>query len=215
MCSILKQWTLNRNSLALHQDWGNQCHSDNIHILRMPLDGKRLFTGSWDRHLKEWNPTDRTLIHDWGIVHNSDMWHMEIAKDDESMFTVGYDKHLKRWSISQRALIKDFGQIHDMFINRVTISPNMKYVFTGGATEDRSLKIWDMRTSELVTNFPKVHGKCIAAMKATSDNKMLFTGSEDYTVKQFCLKRKRLFFDWGNIHDNWIDCLDLSEDDKL
>lgn len=75
----------------------------------MSNDGERLFTGSWDRHMKEWNPNDQTLTFDWGKVHNSDIWSMDISSDNENIFTAGFDKHIKQWSISQHCLVKDFG----------------------------------------------------------------------------------------------------------
>lgn len=48
----------------------------------------------------------------------------------------------------------------------------------------------------------------------TRDGKYLITASEDKSLKQWHIKTKLLYKNWGQIHDFWIDSICVSDDSK-
>jgi WD40 repeat protein len=51
-------------------------------------------------------------------------------------------------------------------------------------------------------------------MITTPDNKFLFAGSRCGNLKQICLEIKKVVYDYGTIHCDVINCLQIKRDSK-
>ena len=76
-------------------------------------NGKWLFTGSFDGHIKQWSVDNNLLLKDYGKVHNGWIYCSAITPDGLYLFTGGDNRHLKQWSINHQTLWKDYGCIHN------------------------------------------------------------------------------------------------------
>ena len=54
----------------------------------------------------------------------------------------------------------------------------------------------------------------ITSIALTPDNRFLFAGTRDGFLKQICLETQKLVYDYCQIHENIISCLQTTEDSK-
>ena len=88
----------------------------------------------------------------------------------------------------------------DKFIRCMVVTPDSKYLFTGG--DDKKLCQYSIPGCDLVKNYGEVHLSALRCMAITHDGKYLFTGSSDGYLKQWAIPQRKLYKDYGNKPSN-------------
>lgn len=141
----LRLWDL-KQSKCTRQFYG---HTKEVLTVSFSPDNRQIISSGADREIKLWNTladckytTDKDNHADWV----SCVRYSPVLKSAKSQLfapyfaSVGWDGRLKVWSTNFQ--IRYSLKAHEGNINQVSISPNGKYIATGG--RDKKLLIWDI-----------------------------------------------------------------------
>ncbi len=113
-------------------------------------------------------------------------------------------------SKAQKEITLNLG--HQESINAMALSPNEKYLLTGGG--DRLLKIWDIKTGKELKTI-KGHEREIEAVNFSSDGKYFISASDDNRViKIWITESGRLIRNIKYTHRTSINAITFSPDNK-
>jgi guanine nucleotide-binding protein subunit beta-2-like 1 protein len=141
----LRLWDL-RTGLTIKRFVG---HTKEVFTCCFSPDNRQIVSSGADKTIKLWNTladckfTSESNNHtEWvSCVRYSPMIKTQSKVTFEPYFaSVGWDGRLKIWNINFQ--IRSTFKPHDGSVNTVAISPNSKYLATGG--RDKSLHIWDV-----------------------------------------------------------------------
>lgn len=125
-------------------------HTKDVYTVSFSSDNRQIISAGADKGIKLWN----TLAHckftseannhsDWvSCLRYSPLRSASSTKDNiQPYFTsVGWDGKLKVWNTNFQ--IRYSFQAHENNINHVAVSPNRRYIVTGG--KDKNVNIWDL-----------------------------------------------------------------------
>ena len=86
-------------------------HKGPISAMAISIDGKYLYTGSWDKTVKKISTLDWT-VKDYGPLMSNEIHSLEITKNNEFLL-IGGTLKLKMFWIKEERVIKDFGRVHE------------------------------------------------------------------------------------------------------
>lgn len=141
----LRLWDL-KQSKCVRQFYG---HSKEVLSVAFSPDNRQIISSGADREIKLWNTladckytTDKDNHSDWvSCVRYSPI----VKTGKQQLFqpyfaSVGWDGRLKVWSTNFQ--IRYSFKAHEGNVNFVSISPNAKYIATGG--RDKKIYVWDI-----------------------------------------------------------------------
>lgn len=148
----LKQW-IATSDLKLKADWG-LIHLKPITSIALSEDDKFLFSGSMDKHLKQWDIEKQVLLHDFGEIHQKWVEHVVISPNGDDIYTSGNDKFIKRYSISKQKFIRQYGDsiTNKKNIRCITCCSQGIYLFS--SDEEKCMKQWNIYRYKLSKTYP-------------------------------------------------------------
>jgi WD40 repeat protein len=94
--------------------------------------------------------------------------------------------------------VKSFGQLHKGEIKSMFLSYDRKFFFT--TADDRRLLQWDVATQQLIHDWgEKCHRGTILSI--------LITSGRDQCLKRWNINPDYIMKDFGEIHEDWIQCM--------
>jgi len=124
-------------------------HTKEVYTVSFSADNRQIISAGADKGIKLWNTlaqckfTSETSNHsDWvSSVRYSPLRSASSKDNIQPYFTsVGWDGKLKVWNTNFQ--IRYSFQAHESAINHVAVSPNRRYIATGG--KDKNVNVWDL-----------------------------------------------------------------------
>jgi WD40 repeat protein len=129
---------------TLQQEW--LAHSNSVFTLAYTPDGKSLFSGSRDAHLKVWSADNGYELYREIIAHLYSIHHMTFSPDGKHFVTCSMDKSVKVWRTDDMILLKVIDKArhagHGTSVNKLLWTSFKNQLIS--ASDDRTLSIWDV-----------------------------------------------------------------------
>jgi len=145
-CSDNSIYFLDAGTLELRERWKG-AHENSVFTVRYAPDGKHIFSGARDAHLKVWDRQAGRIVADhpahWFTIND-----IAIHPEGHWLATGSRDKTIKIWDAQSFELLKvletarDGGHVNS--VNRLFWSPYRNYLISG--SDDRSLIIWEVKS---------------------------------------------------------------------
>lgn len=136
---------LDAGTLELREQWTG-AHDNSVFTVRYAPDGKHLFSGGRDAHLKVWNRKEGRTVADhpahWFTIND-----IAIHPEGHWLATGSRDKTIKIWDAHSFELLKvletarDGGHVNS--VNRLFWSPYRNYLIS--CSDDRSMIVWEVK----------------------------------------------------------------------
>ena len=130
------------HGLSMKKDW--VAHNNSVFTLRYSPDGKLLFSGSRDAHVKIWDvdggyhPVDDIAAHLFAVNH------IAFSPDSKHFVTCSMDKSIKVWDLEELKLLKVIDKArhagHGTSVNKLLWTADQLL----SASDDRSISAWDI-----------------------------------------------------------------------
>ncbi len=141
-----------------------------------PTNEERLFSGSADGKLRQWNAqTGEPIGNEW-TGHEQAVYSISISPDGTRIVSGSRDKTLRLWNTSTGEQIDDPWQAHDDWIYSVAFSHNGKYV--ASSSIDGTIAIWDAKTGQPIVGPWKGHDSDVWSVAFSSDDQILASGDK-------------------------------------
>lgn len=153
-------------------------HGGMVVDVAVSADGRTVYSAGTDGFIKKWDAAtgEQTQAFD----HGAALMAMHLAANDEALASAAHDGSTKVWAPSGELLHE---LSHGSSMYAMTISPDARFVFTGGALG--LIKAWDLATGEDSRTFD--HGAPVMHLALASDGQTLFSASSDGLVKTWDL----------------------------
>jgi guanine nucleotide-binding protein subunit beta-2-like 1 protein len=124
-------------------------HTKEVFTVALSQDNRQIISAGADQGIKLWNTlgdckftTESHNHNDWvSCIRYSPLQKTQTKVDSKPYFaSVGWDGRLKIWNTNFQ--IRYSFKAHKSNINALSISPNFKYVATGG--KDKTLNVWEV-----------------------------------------------------------------------
>ena len=175
-------------------------------------DETKLFTGDKSGALKEWSVSEKVLIKDHGVIHDSSIMAMQATKDGKFQYTGCKDGVLNKLEISKQEVWNNFGKLHDGWISAIHTSFDNKYIFTCGRFG--YVRQWSVDSDSLEHDYGHVHDAGIMSTVGTPDDQFLFTCDIKGELRQWSIPKKELVKDYGKIHSYPMQMMHVSFDGR-
>jgi hypothetical protein len=137
--------------------------------VRFARDGKRLFLGSADRTIKEWDVDSGKCVSTM-TGHTNGVWRLVLSSASDVLLSCSYDNTARLWDLKQRTctavLSGHSGVVRSgVFGQR---SDGRGIVLT--ASDDHSIRIWDSANGALLSTKSEAHSGGIYGIAFVSDS---------------------------------------------
>jgi len=131
-------------SLKEHKAW--EAHKNSVFSLKLDPQGKNLFSGSRDAHLKVWDIAGDFSLRNSIVAHMYTINTIEFNSSGSHFVTGSMDKTIKLWDAGQLKLLKvvdkeRFGG-HLSSVNKLVWSNYKNRVIS--CSDDRTISLWDI-----------------------------------------------------------------------
>jgi WD40 repeat protein len=189
-------------------------HSGPVLSLAFSADGKRLFTGSIDSTIREWDLDTRKEIQ---IIRDHSSWVNSLATDPAGRWlaSAGSDNMLQvriqRDSRLNNIRLTNIIPVKDGEIRAVALAPNGKFVAAG--IRYSGVRVWDLETNREIASF-QAHAGETWAVAFTPDGKTLASGGGDWNKPgEVRLWKVETWKEWAKLqHTGEVLCLAISPD---
>ncbi|KAJ1568362.1 hypothetical protein HK096_006764, partial [Nowakowskiella sp. JEL0078] len=184
-------------------------HTDYVSsVTVLPGTPPRLFSGSYDNTVKEWDISTGTLIRNY-TGHTDYVFSVTVLPVTPlRLFSGSFDKTVKEWDISTGTLIHNYTGNTD-YVSSVTVLPGTTPRFFSGSSDntvkewdistvlpvtplrlfsgsfDKTVKEWDISTGTLIRNYTGHTDYVFSVIVLPGTPPRLFSGSSDNTVKEW------------------------------
>ena len=150
-------------------------HRNNISV-RITPDGKKAFSGSWDKTLRVWDlETGECLLK----LKTFPIESLSVTPDGKIAISGSKDKNVWVWDIEKRkCLLKLEG--HSSSVSAVSIAPDGTQAISG--SHDETLRLWNLETGKSLKILTG-HKWAISSVSIMSDGKRALSGSWDRTLR--------------------------------
>lgn len=133
-------------------------------------------------------------------------------KNEDYLFAADSNWNQLQYSISNQKTVKTFKTYHSGVICTIAISPDKRFIFTGGA--DKHIRQYSIATQNLMKDYGEIHQDWIRSIKITPSQKFLFSAGDDcqltqLNLKDFCIHKK-----YEKIHNEAITLTVLMPNEK-
>ncbi|KAJ1534823.1 hypothetical protein HK096_003364 [Nowakowskiella sp. JEL0078] len=163
-------------------------HTDYVSTVAvLPGTPPRLFSGSGDNTIKEWDTITGALARNY-TGHTSIVSSIDINSETPPLlFSGSNDKTIKEWDISTNAFVRTYTEITSSvtnFVTSIAVLPGTPpRVFSGSL--DNLVKEWDTTTGALVRYYTGHTNVVYSVAVLPGTPPRLFSGSNDNTVKEW------------------------------
>lgn len=203
----LKRWVLNMDainkSMAVAEQQQQQqqempldylvtshstrAHEKDINSVASAPNDSVIASGSQDRTIKLWNPTDLTLVATLS-GHKRGVWKVVFSPIDRCLLSASADRTLRLWSLQDYSCIRTFQGHTSSVLCAKFINRGMQ-ILSGAA--DGVLKLWTIRSGECENTFDEEHSDriwCIATPReepSSAVGRFCVTGSSDGSLRRW------------------------------
>lgn len=142
----------------------------------MVITGDRLWTGSWDKTIKQWDLATGECLST--LEGHTDFIKSLILVGD-SLYSGSSDCFLRKWDINT-LICTATEKKHKRAIESLAVSEDGKYIFSGSS--DGTAMKWDVETFKVVLTF-EGHDTSIYCVRVWEDD--LWTASADKTARRW------------------------------
>jgi len=148
-------------------------HEFTVWSLAIMRDGQTIVSGGQDATIRLWDMASGKELHKF-VGHNGPVYGLVLLPDDNTLVSIA-DKDLavKIWDIEMKSLKTSLAP-NSAHINAVAVSPDQRYIVTGG--DDGILRYWDIDRGVLLRTTQLEHG--IYSITISPDNRYIMVGSK-------------------------------------
>lgn len=101
-----------------------------------------LVSGSRDKTIKIWNPSNATLL---VTLTGHDNWVRSLAvhNNNKYLYSVSDDRSLRVWDLEKMRQVRKVHEAHSSFISSISFNPS--YLVLATSSVDTSIKLWDLK----------------------------------------------------------------------
>ncbi|KIJ60066.1 hypothetical protein HYDPIDRAFT_43614 [Hydnomerulius pinastri MD-312] len=118
-----------------------QGHTDHISSMLWSVDGRHIFSGSWDRTIRKWNSETGGAVGEPWRGHTRFVYSLAISPDGTRIASSSNDKTVRFWNTDSREPAeKPLRLEHGAILAAVAFSPTGEFVVTGG--QNGTFYVW-------------------------------------------------------------------------
>jgi WD40 repeat protein len=203
--SLISFW----NSATGQEIFTLKGHTQNVNVLAISPDGKKLVSGSDDKNIKVWNLETGKLIRT--LSGHSDSVHaLAISKNGKILVSAGDDKTIKVWDLTTGTLNRSWIG-HADWVRSLAMSADGKTIASGSF--DKTIKLWNIAQEKAVNSLtPNL--QTVTSLAFSPNGKILASASRDRKIKLWDIasgKEIRTF----KIQNSNVTSLVFSPDGKM
>lgn len=142
----------------------------------MAFAGDRLYTGSWDKTIKQWDLTTGECL---ATLEGHTDFVKSLVLVGDTLYSGSSDCFLRKWDIHTLTCTAAEKK-HKRAIESLAVSVDGKYIFSGSS--DGTAMKWDVETFKVVLTF-EGHDTSIYCVRVWEDD--LWTASADKTARRW------------------------------
>lgn len=148
-------------------------HEFTVWSLAIAKDGLTAISGGQDATIRLWDINSGKELHKF-VGHNGPVYGLVLMQDGKSLVSIA-DKDLavKIWDLESKSLKSSLAP-NSAHVNAVAVSPDQRYIVTGG--DDGILRYWDIDRGIILRTTQLEYG--IYSLKISPDNRYILTGSK-------------------------------------
>jgi WD40 repeat protein len=165
-------------------------HGEAVSGLCFALDGRKLFSASWDRTVRVWDLGERaTCVPITSLNgHDDHVVGLAFSPDGTLLASSGRDKTIRLWD-PELGLPLGVLRGHDDAIYAVAFAPDGRLIASG--SHDHSVRLWDATSGAHLATLD-VHTAPVWTVAFSPDGRSLASAGDDMTVQLWDLESKRL-----------------------
>jgi U3 small nucleolar RNA-associated protein 13 len=154
-----------------------RAHEKDINIVSVSPNDAVIASGSQDKTVKLWNPSDLSLQ---GVLkgHKRGIWDCQFSPYDRVVATSSADQTIKIWSLSTHDCLRTF-QGHTASVLRVRFLTGGLQLLSSGA--DGLIKLWTIRSNECEATMDG-HTDKVWALDLSTEGDILVSGGADSRI---------------------------------
>ena len=148
-------------------------HEFTVWSLAITNDGSTIVSGGQDTTIHLWELNSGKEIHKF-VGHNGPVYGLVLTPDDSTLVSIA-DKDLtvNIWDLETKILKSSLAP-NSAHVNAVAVSPDQRYIVTGG--DDGILRYWDVDRGVRLRTTQLDHG--IYSIRISPDNRYILAGSK-------------------------------------
>jgi WD domain, G-beta repeat/NACHT domain/Pentapeptide repeats (8 copies) len=172
-------------------------HQAGVNCLALSGDGQRLYSGSSDCNIQEWNLADGKFQRTFGshrdVLNLLDMsrwaghWQdvncLTLSRDGQWLYSGGNDRTIKEWNLADGKFQRTF-EGHWQGVNCLTLSRDGQRLYSGG--NDRTIKEWNLADGKCQRTF-EGYQDLVNAITLSRDGQRLYSGGDDCNIQEWNL----------------------------
>jgi len=159
---------------------------DNPKDTCMVLGNQYLYTGGWDKNVKQWNNSTGRIIRHYG-GHMAPILSIAMGYNEDVLASGAEENHLMTWDLNTKILTPVINA-HSSPIGALIVTKDSKRIISG--SWDKTIKIW--KYPELTEEFQlEGHKDMIRVLGLSFEQKFLASGGDDKIVKIWDLESKK------------------------
>ena len=175
----------------------------------MALGNHYLYTGGWDKNIKQWSNSSGKLIKEF-LGHRAPILALALSEDEDVMASGAEENHLMVWDMNLRE-VKAIMEAHSSPIAAVVIPKNSRNIISG--SWDKLIRVWSYPSLEKQFELAG-HKDLIRTLGLSADQRFLASGGDDKLVKVWDLEAKQEIHSF-HAHKSCVTGVQFSNDGGL